>query len=130
MTLATAEFIRRFLINVLPQGFHRIRHYGLLANGTGADNIAQAAPPADVPAAQPETGDTESRRDRRTRAAHAPVPMLRGPHDHHRELPARFLAALPSGDFHRRDQDRHIMIKIGARQKKDCPSASPALDQR
>ena len=37
MTLATGEFIRRFLIHVLPQGFHRIRHYGLLASGTRAD---------------------------------------------------------------------------------------------
>ena len=42
MTLATAEFIRRFLIHVLPDGFHRIRHYGLLASGTRADNIARA----------------------------------------------------------------------------------------
>jgi hypothetical protein len=42
MTLATAEFIRRFLIHVLPPGFHRIRHYGLLASGTRADNIARA----------------------------------------------------------------------------------------
>jgi hypothetical protein len=42
MTLATGEFIRRFLIHVLPHGFHRIRHYGLLASGTRADNIAQA----------------------------------------------------------------------------------------
>jgi hypothetical protein len=33
MTLATDEFIRRFLIHVLPKGFHRIRHYGLLASG-------------------------------------------------------------------------------------------------
>jgi hypothetical protein len=42
MTLATGEFIRRFLIHVLPQGFHRIRHYGLFASGTRADNIARA----------------------------------------------------------------------------------------
>ena len=42
MTLATGEFIRRFLIHVLPHGFHRIRHYGMLASGTRADNIAQA----------------------------------------------------------------------------------------
>jgi hypothetical protein len=42
MTLSTDEFIRRFLIHVLPQGFHRIRHYGLLASGTRADNIARA----------------------------------------------------------------------------------------
>ena len=42
MTLATDEFIRRFLIHVLPRGFHRIRHYGLLAKTSSADNIALA----------------------------------------------------------------------------------------
>jgi Putative transposase len=42
MTLATTEFIRRFLIHVLPHGFHRIRHYGLFAKTSGADNIARA----------------------------------------------------------------------------------------
>jgi hypothetical protein len=42
MTLATDEFIRRFLIHVLPKGFHRIRHYGLLARPSCADNIARA----------------------------------------------------------------------------------------
>jgi predicted Zn-ribbon and HTH transcriptional regulator len=42
MTLSTGEFIRRFLIHVLPHGFHRIRHYGLLASGTRAGNIARA----------------------------------------------------------------------------------------
>jgi hypothetical protein len=42
MTLATDEFIRRFLIHVLPKGFHRIRHYGLLASTNRAANIAHA----------------------------------------------------------------------------------------
>jgi hypothetical protein len=42
MTLPAHEFIRRFLIHVLPGGFHRIRHYGLFANGSRADNIARA----------------------------------------------------------------------------------------
>jgi Putative transposase len=42
MTLATHEFIRRFLIHVLPAGLHRIRYYGLLASTTRADNIARA----------------------------------------------------------------------------------------
>jgi hypothetical protein len=42
MTLAPAEFIRRFLIHVLPKGFHRIRHYGLLANTNRAESIARA----------------------------------------------------------------------------------------
>jgi hypothetical protein len=41
MTLAVHEFIRRFLIHVLPKGQHRIRHYGFLANGGRADNIAR-----------------------------------------------------------------------------------------
>jgi hypothetical protein len=42
MTLGTFEFIRRFLVHVLPRGFHRIRHYGLFAKGACADNIARA----------------------------------------------------------------------------------------
>jgi hypothetical protein len=42
MTLGTHEFIRRFLLHVLPKGFHRIRHYGLLASGTREESIAQA----------------------------------------------------------------------------------------
>ena len=58
MTLATGEFIRRFLIHVLPQGFHRIRHYGLFASGTRADNIAQARRLLHAAAAQPAAGDT------------------------------------------------------------------------
>jgi hypothetical protein len=42
MTLAAEEFIRRFLIHVLPAGFHRIRHYGLFAKSSCAENIARA----------------------------------------------------------------------------------------
>jgi hypothetical protein len=42
MRLSTDEFIRRFLMHVLPKGFHRIRHYGLLANGSRVANIAHA----------------------------------------------------------------------------------------
>jgi hypothetical protein len=42
MTLPTGEFIRRFLMHVLPKGLHRIRHYGLFANGNRAANIARA----------------------------------------------------------------------------------------
>ena len=41
MTLDTDEFIRRFLIHVLPQGFHRIRHYGLFANTVRSNNLSQ-----------------------------------------------------------------------------------------
>jgi Putative transposase len=42
MTLDIGEFIRRFLIHVLPKGFHRIRHYGLFASSNRAETIAQA----------------------------------------------------------------------------------------
>jgi hypothetical protein len=57
MTLAPTEFMRRFLIHVLPSGFHRIRHYGLFANTARAEAMAKArallhAPPP--PSAEPE----------------------------------------------------------------------------
>ena len=42
MTLDVREFIRRFLIHVLPKGFHRIRHYGLFASANRAETIARA----------------------------------------------------------------------------------------
>ncbi len=56
MALAPGEFIRRFLIHVLPGGFHRIRHYGLFANAARAANLAKARallpapPPTPAPA--------------------------------------------------------------------------------
>ena len=61
MRLATGELIRRFLIHVLPQGFHRIRHYGLLASGTRADNIARAREL--LTASKPEGPPTEAAAD-------------------------------------------------------------------
>ena len=42
MTLGTDEFIRRFLLHVLPRGFHRIRHYGLLASSARKTSLALA----------------------------------------------------------------------------------------
>jgi len=50
MTLPTHELIRRFLMHVLPKGFHRIRHYGMLANGQRAANVARARELLAVPA--------------------------------------------------------------------------------
>jgi hypothetical protein len=58
MTLAPSEFIRRFLIHVLPSGFHRIRHYGLFANGGRAENLARARELLDLPAPQDQTEPT------------------------------------------------------------------------
>jgi hypothetical protein len=56
MTLPPHEFIRRFLLHVLPKGFHRIRHYGLFANGGRAENLAAAqALPAPKPVEPAET---------------------------------------------------------------------------
>ena len=63
MTLATDEFIRRFLLHILPKGFHRIRHYGLFASTGRAANIARlrellgSAPPAEL-IASPSPADT------------------------------------------------------------------------
>tara|TARA_R110001583_G_scaffold195050_2_gene368813 strand:+ start:45849 stop:46256 length:408 start_codon:yes stop_codon:yes gene_type:complete len=60
MRLATPEFIRRFLIHVLPDGFHRIRYYGLLASSTRKANITKIRAllcvqrPEQTPASEPD----------------------------------------------------------------------------
>jgi hypothetical protein len=55
MTLRPDEFVRRFLLHVLPKGFHRIRHYGLLASAGRKANVALARQLLAVPApAEPE----------------------------------------------------------------------------
>ena len=67
MTLTPHQFIRRFLIHVLPKGFHRIRHYGLLANTNRAESIARAreligaAPPIVEPEEEKAPGAEEPR---------------------------------------------------------------------
>ncbi len=58
MTLASDEFIRRFLIHVLPSGFHRIRHYGLFASSKRADNTTRARELLAVPKPQSQNADT------------------------------------------------------------------------
>jgi len=60
MTLATGEFIRRFLTHVLPKGLHRIRHYGLFANGSRAENIARARQLLNVPKPQSNPTDADT----------------------------------------------------------------------
>ena len=59
MTLGADEFMRRFLLHVLPSGFHRIRHYGLIANAGRRDNLAKARELLNVP---PDI-DNEARTD-------------------------------------------------------------------
>jgi hypothetical protein len=73
MTLATDEFIRRFLIHVLPKGFHRIRHYGLLANGNRPGNIAHARQLLDLPA-RPKEPETPEAALEQPRALPRPCP--------------------------------------------------------
>ena len=123
MTLTTAEFIRRFLIHVLPQGFHRIRHYGLLASGKRADNIAQARRLLDV-RRHGRGRDADGAKANEPRPLSHPCPCYSG----RMMIIERFGAAprraivprLPSPD-----QDRHIVVRIGARQTISCSSASP-----
>jgi hypothetical protein len=59
MTLGADEFIRRFLIHVLPDRFHRIRHYGLFANANRADNIALARRLLGVPDPAASSGESD-----------------------------------------------------------------------
>ena len=59
MTLAADEFIRRFLIHVLPRGFHRIRHYGLLAGSSRKDRLADARELLEVAQTPGEPADEE-----------------------------------------------------------------------
>jgi hypothetical protein len=68
MTLPPGEFIRRFLLHVLPKGFHRIRHYGLLAGATRKANLARARELLDMPEAEARVAAeaTAPPRDRRT----------------------------------------------------------------
>ena len=60
MTLSAAEFMRRFLLHVLPKGFHRIRHYGLLANADRRTHLATARELLQLPNTAPDpTATTE-----------------------------------------------------------------------
>ncbi len=110
MTLATDEFIRRFLIHVLPKGFHRIRHYGLLASGNRAANIARARELLAVPSLPKEPEAAETAAADEPRAPPRPCPccggrmiiietFARGREPRHRPTPA------PAAD-----QDRHLMM--------------------
>jgi len=70
MKLAVGEFMRRFLLHVLPDGFHRIRHYGLFANGHRADKLVLCRTLLDVPAAASD----HTHHDEEAESAPAPQP--------------------------------------------------------
>jgi hypothetical protein len=94
MSLSSAEFMRRFLLHVLPGGFHRIRHYGLLANARRKSNLATARTllhqpaPAVAHSSEAPTGTGHAQPTFRCRHCGAPmlilgtlarVPHIRGP---------------------------------------------------
>ncbi len=78
MTLAPGEFIRRFLIHVLPSGFHRIRHYGLFANAARADNLTRARALLGLVAQQRDTDTTDAANDDEARTLAQPCPCCGG----------------------------------------------------
>jgi Putative transposase/Transposase zinc-binding domain len=78
MTLATDEFIRRFLIHVLPKRFHRIRHYGLLASSNRAANIARARELLATPSPSKEPQPSEPTATDEQRVLPCPCPCCGG----------------------------------------------------
>jgi len=78
MTLAVDEFIRRFLLHVLPDGFHRIRHYGLFANGGRAENLARARQLLNVPATHGQLGHAGAANDNEPPTLVHPCPCCGG----------------------------------------------------
>jgi hypothetical protein len=100
MTLSTHEFIRRFLMHVLPKGVHRIRHYGLFANGNRAANIARARELLAVPPRVPPHETDCTAESEQPRVLPKPCPccggrmiiietFARGCQPRHRPTPAR-----------------------------------------
>ena len=81
MTLPTHEFIRRFLMHVLPKGFHRIRHYGFLANGQRAAKLDLARKLLNVPA-EPDAPEPDAPKPEESepdnRASDQPCPACGG----------------------------------------------------
>ena len=78
MTLGADEFIRRFLLHVVPDGFQRIRHYGLLGNRTRAGKLARCRQLLDAPPPPPPV-----------------LATLADPHDRYEALTGRSLRVCP-----------------------------------
>jgi Putative transposase/Transposase zinc-binding domain len=80
MRLPAGEFLRRFLLHVLPDGFHRIRHSGLFANGHRAAMLARCRELLDVPSPPAEVDGSEDQGKRRDVKAEVPsCPCCGGP---------------------------------------------------
>ena len=98
MRLVAAEFVRRFLLHVLPPGFQRIRHYGLLANHNRALKLQRCRQLLEMPTPAPASADRTRGLSRSLSAAHRRVPVglpsLRARADDlHRDLAAHRAAA-------------------------------------
>ncbi len=100
MTLAPDEFIRRFLLHVLSKGFHRIRHYGLLASGVKVVNLARmrealevAPPPA--PTEEPAAAEDSNVLPTPCRCCGSRMRIIErfeaGSQPRHRETPSRII---------------------------------------
>jgi hypothetical protein len=79
MTLAAHEFIRRFMMHVLPKGFHRIRHYGLFASGKRAENIERARELLCVSVPPEQVGETRSAQSEKADTPDRTCPCCGGP---------------------------------------------------
>ena len=130
MTLDAHEFIRRFLIHVLPKGFHRIRHYGLLASGVKVGNLALArkllggAPPLPEPDAEEATPAADPGVQDR------PLPVLWRGHADHRGFRGRADATSSSDRDACRDQDRYVMSTLPEPQDRDASRLAPRRRRR
>ena len=111
MTLETGEFIRRFLIHVLPKGFHRIRHYGLLASGVRAENLATMRILLAMAAPASKRKDAGKADALAAACAGPPLSLLRRPHAHYRDLRGKLPAAEASAGS---SWDRHVMSRIAS----------------
>jgi hypothetical protein len=101
MTLPADEFIRRFLIHVLPSGFHHIRHYGLFANTTRNKNIARARELLAVPKPIGDTINADGANPDEPRTLNYPCPCCGGPmivvETFERGATARYKPSAPAG---------------------------------
>ena len=126
MTLDAAEFIRRFLLHVLPSGFHRIRHYGLFAGTVRARNIERVRQWLAAPEASPAETDCDFEDPNTGDLRLGAAALLWRSDDHRQNLRRRAPRALAIADP---DQDRHLMI-IVTLPASLCLSPSPPLARR
>jgi hypothetical protein len=111
MTLATGEFIRRFLIHVLPGGFHRIRHCGLFAGGSRIDNIARARELLATPPRPRQPDEDAKSADDEPKTLASPCPCCGGRmiiiETFRRGTTPRYRPSARAS----RDRDRYVMTK-------------------